>query len=459
MVLPPWSRQGLHVIAKPIGPICNLRCEYCFYLEKESLYAEGETWRMSDATLAAYVRQYIEAQPDAVEEIDFAFQGGEPTLLGIDFFRRAVQLQKEYVPPGKRIHNSLQTNGVLLDDRWCDFLREHGFLVGLSLDGPADLHDRYRRDKQGRRTFDRVIRAMRCLQEHGVEFNVLTCVNRHNGDHPGRVYRFLRDSGVQFVQFIPIVEPLGVALPTGDNGVQSPTESPPTSTGSAAGNVEALVSGRSVRPEQFGRFLIGVFEEWIRHDVGQVFVRDFDQALAAWAGAGASLCIYAKHCGRATAIEHNGDLYSCDHFVDPQHKLGNIHRTPIRELANSARQEQFARDKERTLPECCRRCRFLFICNGACPKDRLVMAPDGQPGLNYLCEGYRLFFEHIDPYMKAMAAELAAGRPAANVMRQLRARQQRARQEATAKVGPIRRNDPCPCGSGKKFKSCCMRRA
>jgi len=455
MAFPPWSEQGLHVIAKPTGPICNLRCEYCFYLEKESLYARGETWRMSDETLGAFVRQYLEAQPEAVEEIDFAFQGGEPTLLGIDFFRRVLQLQKEYTPPGKRIHNSLQTNGVLLDDRWCEFLREHGFLVGLSLDGPADLHDRYRRDKQGRRTFDRVIRAMRCLQEHGVEFNVLTCVNRHNGDHPARVYRFLRESGVRFVQFIPIVEPSGEVLQTADHQVQSPTESPPT--GSAETSAEALVSRRSVRPGQFGRFLIGVFEEWIQNDVGRIFVRDFDQALAAWAGAGASLCIYAKHCGRATAIEHNGDLYSCDHFVDAEHKLGNIHHTPIRELANSARQERFGRDKEQGLPEYCRRCRFLFICNGACPKDRFLVSPDGQGGLNYLCEGYRSFFEHIDPYMKAMAAELAAGRPAANVMRQIRGWRERARQEA-ASTGPVRRNDPCPCGSGRKFKSCCMRR-
>jgi len=439
---PSWSQLGLHVIAKPIGPICNLACAYCFYLGKKSLYEKRETWRMSDETLEAYVRQYIEAQPQTVEEIDFAFQGGEPTLLGIDFFRRVVQLQKKHVPATMRVRNSLQTNGVLLDDHWCEFLREHDFLVGLSIDGPVNLHDEYRRDKQGRGTFDRVTRAMRRLFRHGVQFNALTCVNRHNADHPVRVYRFLRDSGIEFMQFIPIVERLA--------GVDSPTGPSSTDAGE-------MVSERSVRPRQFGRFLIEVFDEWVRHDVGRVFVRDFDQALAAWAEAGTSLCIYAKHCGRATAIEHNGDLYSCDHFVDLPHKLGNIHETSIKELANSPRQEQFAVDKEAKLPELCRRCPYLFICNGACPKDRFVRTEDGQPGLNYLCEGYRMFFEHVDPYMKAMAGELAAGRPATTVMHRLRAEQHRVREEAAA-AGPVRRNAPCPCGSGRKFKHCCMRR-
>lgn len=442
MSTPGWSQLGLHVIAKPIGPICNLNCAYCFYLEKESLYGDKENWRMSDETLEAYVRQYIEAQPETVEEIDFAFQGGEPTLLGIDFFRRVLQLQKKHTPAGKRIHNSLQTNGMLLDDRWCEFLKEHDFLVGLSIDGPINLHDKYRRDKQGRGTFDRVCQAMRRLFRHGVEFNALTCVSRSNADHPVRVYHFLRDSGIEFIQFIPIVEHL---------------DRPPPEATTSDALPEDLVSQRSVRPEQYGRFLIQVFDDWVREDVGRVFVRDFDQALAAWVGVGASLCVYMKHCGRATAIEHGGDLYSCDHFVDAQHKLGNIHHTPIRELANAARQEQFGRDKEAKLPRQCRCCAYLFICNGACPKDRFVCTPEGEPGLNYLCEGYKMFFEHVDPTMKAMAAELQAGRPAANVMHRLRAEQQRVREAAVAE-GPVRRNDPCPCGSGRKFKNCCMRR-
>ena len=442
MALPPWSQLGLHVIAKPIGPICNLRCDYCFYLEKEALYGKDESWRMSDETLEAYVRQYIQAQPEVIDQVDFAFQGGEPTLLGIDFFRRVLELQKKYAPAGMQIHNSLQTNGLLLDDRWCEFLRENDFLVGLSLDGPVNLHDKYRRDKQGRGSFDRVCRAMRRLFRQGVEFNALTCVHRANADHPVRVYRFLRDAGIRFIQFIPIVQRL---------------EDPAAGAAARDARPEELASSRSVRPEQFGRFLVEVFDEWVHHDVGQVFVRDFDQALAAWAGAGPSLCVYTKHCGRAVAIEHNGDLYSCDHFVDRQHKLGNIHQAPIKELVNSPRQEQFALDKEQKLPEVCRQCPYLFICNGACPKDRFLAAPDGRPGLNYLCRGYKMFFEHIDPCMKAMAAEVQAGRPAAAVMHQLRAEQQRAREDALA-AGPVRRNDPCPCGSGRKFKNCCMKR-
>ena len=442
VTLAPWSQLGLHVIAKPIGPICNLHCDYCFYLDKESLYGQGESWRMSDETLEAYVRQYIEAQPEMVDEIDFAFQGGEPTLLGIDFFRRALQLQGKHARKGMRIHNSLQTNGVLLDDRWCEFLREHDFLVGLSLDGPINLHDKYRRDKQGGGTFERVCRAMRRLFRHGVEFNALTCVHRANADHPVRVYRFLRDAGVRFIQFIPVV--------------QRPQD-PLAGTPASDARPEELVTPPSVRPEQFGRFLVEVFDEWLHHDVGRVFVREFDQTLAAWAGAKPSLCVYTRHCGRALALEHNGDLYSCDHFVDPPHRLGNIHEAPIRELVNSPRQEQFGLDKEQRLPETCRQCRHLFACHGACPKDRFVAPPDDRPGLHYLCQGYKMFFEYVDPYMKAMAAEVRAGRPAAGVMHQLRARQQRACEEAVA-AGLVRRNDPCPCGSGRKFKSCCMRR-
>lgn len=441
---PNWSQLGLHVLAKPTGPVCNLRCDYCFYLEKEALYPRGESWKMTDETLRAYVRQYIEAQPASVEEIDFAFQGGEPTLMGIDFFRRAIELQKEFTPEGARVRNSLQTNGILLDDAWCEFLKQNNFLVGLSIDGPADLHDKYRRDRQGRGTFDRVNRAMTCLKKHGVEFNALTCVNRHNADHPGRVYRFFRDAGVDFLQFIPIVEPLA--------GVRGPGGPPPL------GNKRptSLVTDRSVRPKQFGLFLTGVFEEWVRRDVGRVFIRDFDQALAAWCGAGASLCVYTKDCGRATAIEHNGDLYSCDHFVDPDHKLGNIHQTTIAEMANSPRQERFARQKSETLPQACRQCAYLFACNGACPKDRIVRKSEDEAPRNYLCEGFQTFFEHVDPYMKFMAKELRAERPAAGVMRAIRAEEQQARPSPDS-AAP-RRNGPCPCGSGRKYKSCCLRR-
>ena len=445
MSQPGFSQQGLHVIAKPTGPICNIACKYCFYLQKESLYPQGEAWKMSDDTLRAYVQQYIEAQPEGFEEIDFAFQGGEPTLMGLDFFRRVVELQKEYAPPGMRVRNSLQTNGLKLDDEWCTFLKEHNYLVGLSIDGPPDLHDRYRVDRKGEGTHKQVKKAMDGLARHGVEFNALVCVNRHNANHPQRIYRFFRDHGVEFLQFIPIVEPQA--------GVSSWGASPPADT-----RHEDLVTERSVLPDQFGSFLIAVFEEWLHADVGRIFVRDFDQALASWTGAGASLCVYAKTCGRATAIEHNGDLYSCDHYVFPEFKLGNIHDTPIRQLANSERQEQFGRNKAERLPEYCRRCSFRFACNGACPKDRFLHTPDGEFGLNFLCAGFQMFFEHIDPCMRFMADELKAGRPAAGIMRRLRAEKQRVVQEAEATGRPLKRNAPCPCGSGKKYKNCCMRR-
>ncbi|NQT36077.1 MAG: anaerobic sulfatase maturase [Planctomycetes bacterium] len=440
MTAPAFSQLGLHVLAKPIGPICNLDCAYCFYLRKQSLYPADESWRMSDETLEAYIGQYIAAQPDSVEEIDFAFQGGEPTLMGLDFFARVVELQKQHAPPGRRIHNSLQTNGILLDDAWCEFLGRHNFLVGISIDGPADLHDKYRRDKKGDGTLGRVTAAVQRLSEHRVEFNALTCINRHNADHPLRVYRFLRELGVRFIQFIPIVERCGDVRPRADM--------PP----------EAMVSERSVLPGQLGACLIGVFDDWVRNDVGRIFVRDFDQALGAWAGAGASLCVHAKHCGRATAIEHNGDLYSCDHYVDPAHLLGNIHQTPIAELAGSARQEQFGTEKETTLPEVCRRCEVLFACNGLCPKDRFAYTPDGRPGLHFLCPGYKAFFSHIAPHMRAMAAEVQAGRPATGVMHRLRAEQQDKQQAARGEPRSVGRNAPCPCGSGRKFKVCCMRR-
>ena len=437
------TQTGLHVIAKPIGPVCNLRCTYCFYLEKEALYPKSEEWKMSDETLEAYVRQYIEAQPAGIEEVNFAFQGGEPTLMGIDFFRRVLRLQARYTPAGRRVQNSLQTNGILLDDLWCEFLQEHNFLVGLSIDGPADLHNKYRIDAKGEGTFQRVAAAVKRLQKHEVEFNSLTCVNRHNGNHPLRVYGFLRDCGIQHIQFIPIVQRLAhVGLD------QEPADAAP----------DSLVAGQSVLPDQFGRFLIAVFDEWVRHDVGRVFVRDFDQALAAWVGAGATLCIYAEECGRATAIEHNGDLYSCDHFVTAQNRLGNIHETSIAEMANSPRQLQFGRDKAERLPGTCRSCEFRFICNGACPKDRFLCTPDGEPGLNYLCAGYKAFFAHVEPYMDQMATELRAGRPAADVMHRLRAQSERAREASAAQGQSIGRNAPCPCGSGRKFKSCCMRR-
>jgi uncharacterized protein len=423
---PPPALPAFHVMLKPRGAICNLNCAYCYYLSKERLYP-GSHFRMSDALLEEYTRQYIEAQP--VPEMTFAWQGGEPTLMGLDFFQRAIGLQQKYRRPGMRIHNALQTNGVTLDDEWCGFLREHNFLVGISLDGPRELHDAYRLDKGGQPTFDRVMVGLELLKKHGVEFNFLTTVHAANADHPLEVYRFLRDEvGAPFIQFIPILERDNEA------GFQEGEE----------------VSARSVTGPQYGDFLIAIFDEWVRQDVGRVFVQIFDAALAAWLGQRPGLCIFEETCGTALAMEHNGDLYSCDHFVEPRHKLGNIQEIPLAKMVGSEPQRQFGLAKRDTLPRYCRECQVHFVCNGGCPKNRILRTPDGEPGLSYLCAGYKAFFTHIDRPMRIMAAELRAGRPAANIMLHL------AQEEAQVqrRFARARRNDPCPCGSGRKFKWC-----
>jgi uncharacterized protein len=426
-----FQKSSLHVMAKPIGPICNLDCEYCYYLHKENLYSDHERWKMTGEQLESFVRQYIEAQPASAKTITFAWQGGEPTLLGVAFFRRAVEFQQKHKPDGVVIENAFQTNGVLIDDEWCEFFLKNKFLIGLSMDGPADLHDRYRYDKKGDPTFAATLNAMKQFKQHGVEFNVLVCVNRHNADHGKRVYSYLRDTGAKFFQFIPIVEQRGVG--------QHPEE--PVEPGDHP--LEHLVSSRSVLPDQFGRFLVSIFDEWIRRDVGKVFVQIFDQALSAWMGMEPSLCVFKKDCGRALAIEHNGDLYSCDHFVEPDYKLGNIADSSLADLANSDRQLEFANAKSKTLPQYCLDCEVRFVCNGECPKNRFIDTPSGEAGLNYLCDGYRTFFNHIDPWMKKMAAEVKAGRPAANAV------------NGKGKSSVMGRNDPCRCGSGRKFKKCC----
>ncbi|WP_292519469.1 anaerobic sulfatase maturase [Methanoculleus sp.] len=406
---------AFHVMAKPTGARCNLDCAYCFYRTKEGLYPES-TFQMTDAVMEAYIRQTIAGH--AAPEVTFAWQGGEPTLMGLSFFRRAVAVQKKYAGPKTRIENTFQTNGILLDDDWCRFFRDNRFLVGLSLDGPRDLHDAYRRDRQDRGTFDRVLNAARLLQKHRVEFNILCAVTSTNADHPLEVYRFFRDElGAPYIQFIPIVER--------ENG--------------------KTVTDRSVRPEQWGRFLIGVFDEWIRRDVGRTFLLNFDWALAGWLGVAGSVCVFAPTCGLGVALEHNGDLYSCDHFVGPDHLLGNILTTPLSELVASEKQRRFGAAKRETLPRQCRECRFLAVCNGECQKNRFVRTPDGEAGLNYLCDGYKAFFSHVDRPMRMIAGLLRGGRSADEVMPML-----------AAKVG---RNEPCPCGSGLKYKKCCGREA
>jgi uncharacterized protein len=433
MKMPAHPPKAFHVMAKPAGARCNCACDYCFYLEKESLYP-GSDFRMSEEVMESYIRQVIEAH--RVPEVHIAWQGGEPTLMGLDFFRRAVEVEKKHAKPGQRVANSLQTNGLLIDEEWCRFLRHNNFLVGLSLDGPRDLHDAYRRDKAGKSVFDRVFRAARLMQKMGVEFNVLCTVNATNSLRPLDVYRFFRDDlGARYIQLIPIVE----------RGNQS--------RGPAATNL----TGRSVEPERYGRFLIEVFDEWVRRDVGSMFVTFFDSVLASYVRGESTVCVLRRECGDALALEHNGDLYACDHFVDPVYLLGNIMKTPLAELVASEKQKAFGRAKAKSLPRVCRECRFLFTCGGECPKNRILAAPDGEPGLNWLCEGLKAFFSHTEPAIRAMAVLLKRGIPASGIMNILAEKEgRRLPLSANALGGTSRpgRNDPCPCGSGLKFKKC-----
>ncbi len=426
---------GFHILTKPVGPICNLDCKYCFYLEKEVLYPNVTKWAMPDDVLEAYVRQYIEAQP--ADKIQFAWQGGEPTLLGVDFFRKVVQLQARYAN-GKTIENALQTNGTLLDDAWAEFLSEHRWLIGISIDGPRELHDAYRVDKGGQPTFDRVLRGIDVLRRHQVAFNTLTTVHRANAQHPLEVYRFLRENGSGYMQFIPIVERISASATQNGLSLIAPSF-----------KGEAVVAPWSVEPEQYGRFLCSIFDEWVRRDVGRIFVQLFDVSLEMWMGMEASLCVFRRTCGAELAIEHSGDLYSCDHFVYPENKLGNIMEASLASLVDSPLQKTFGADKNDTLPQYCRACEVRFACNGECPKHRFLTTPDGEPGLNYLCAGYKMFFKHIDPSMRFMAEELRQRRAPANIMQVLGQPDHGvARQPA--------RNQPCPCGSGRKYKHCCM---
>jgi uncharacterized protein len=420
------SLAAFHVMAKPTGARCNLACDYCFFLKKDKLYP-GSGFRMSDETMEAYLRQTIEGH--SVPEVTIAWQGGEPTLMGLDFFKRAVAVEKKYARPGQRIENSFQTNGILIDEDWCRFFHDNNFLIGLSLDGPRELHNAYRHDKGGQPVFDKVERAARLMQKHGVEFNILCTVNAANSRRPLEVYRYFRDDlGACYLQFIPIVER--------DN-----------ETGDQEGT---RLTDRTVDPAQYGRFLIEIFDEWVRRDVGTMFVPFFDAVLAAHVYGISSVCVLRPTCGDALALEHNGDLYSCDHFVEPRHLLGNIHRTPLPELVASEAQRSFGLAKSETLPKYCRECAYLFTCHGECPKNRVLTTPDGEPGLNWLCAGLKAFFAHVDRPMRIMAELLRRGQYADSIMDIL------AREEGrpVQKAGKTGRNDPCPCGSGRKFKEC-----
>ncbi len=421
------ASQPFHVLCKPIGPVCNLQCAYCFYLSKKDLYPRGEKWRMTDDVLENFVRQYIDCQPAGVREINFAWQGGEPTLMGIDFFRKAVRLQKQYAKPGMTITNALQTNGTLLDDEWGSFLHDNQFLVGISIDGSEHIHNRFRLDRTGKGTFASVMTGLEVLQRHSVEYNALVLVNCHNGAHPVEVYDFLCGKGVQFMQFIPLVE-------YEDHTAKTLTE-------------------RSLPPKMWGNFMNRLFDRWRGSDIGTIYVQLFDMMLGIIMGAPGTLCVHAETCGRNVALEHNGDLYTCDHFVFPDYHLGNIADAPLGTMLDQPFQRKFGLDKRDALPEYCRSCRFLRCCWGGCPNHRSDTTPDGEPGLNHLCEGYKMFYSYTLPYFQAMAQCLRMQRPASDYRLVMEHNQAAARSAAaSAKVG---RNDPCPCGSGKKYKKCC----
>ncbi len=427
---PAWSPDAVHVLAKPTGAICNLGCSYCFFLDKEALY-EGDRFRMSDEMLETYIRSLIEMHRSP--QVTIAWQGGEPTLMGVDHYRKAIEIEERYRTPGMTFLNTIQTNGTLLDDEWCEFLAAHSFLVGISLDGPQPLHDAFRVTKRGKGTFDEVMRGVRLLQKHGVEYNVLTTVNRINGDHPLEVYRFLRDEvGAPWMQFIPVVERVDASGDPADLRGEHASE-------------------RSVLPDQFGRFLSTIFDEWVRHDVGSVFVQTFEAAARNWAGLEQSgMCVFNETCGLGLALEHNGDLYSCDHFVDPDYLVGNIAESSIGDLVSSRQQYDFGRAKLDALPQYCIDCDVRFACHGECPKNRFILTPDGEPGLNYLCSGFKDFFHHVDRPMRIMVDAMRRGLFAAEVMGVLEA-EDRAFERLVREAG---RNGLCPCGSGEKVKRC-----
>lgn len=398
--------RRMHVMVKPTGPLCNLNCTYCYYLSKQLLLDTGDRWRITDEVLETFIRQYFQGQN--CKEVVFTWQGGEPTLLGLDFFRRVVELEKRYCPPHVRCENDLQTNGTLLDEAWCEFLAEHNFLVGLSLDGPQELHDRYRKDPAGTGSFQRVFRAAKLLRRHRVNFAVLCCVNRLTARHPLQVYRFLRDEvGARRLQFIPIVEPVGFwYTPPHLWGRRfMPVDGSPEGR---PGHPESVVEDWCVDPEDWGEFLCRVFDEWRQKDLGRIYVNYFEAAVETWMGHLSPLCTQAPLCGKGLALEHDGSVYACDHYVYPDYRLGNILEQPLEELAYSPGQERFGRNKEGTLPAYCRRCEYEFACFGDCPKNRFLRTPDGEPGLNYLCRGWKRFFAHIDPHIQRLVRSLGA---------------------------------------------------
>jgi serine-type anaerobic sulfatase-maturating enzyme len=405
------SPPAYHLLAKPAGAACNLGCQYCFFLSKENLYPARESPLMDEATLESYIRQLMQSSPGP--QVEVSWQGGEPMLRGLDFYRRSVQLAEQYRGPHQRVLHTIQTNGTLIDDEWAAFFKENGYLVGVSLDGPRALHDAYRVNKRGEGSFDDVLRGWNCLQKHGVDVNILCTIHAANADHPLDVYRFFRDDlQAQYIQLIPIVERATAetiaAANQGWGGLKGSDRPLYTQDGT-------LVTRRSVKAGKFGNFLIAIFDEWVRRDVGKVYVTTFDVALGSWLGQH-NACIVAPTCGSSLVLEHNGDVYSCDHYVEPDHLLGNIKETMLKTLVASEKQRRFGQSKYDTLPQYCRKCPVLFACYGECPRNRFIRTPTGEGGLNYLCEGYKAFFTHIDKPMKTMATLLRQGHYADEIM-------------------------------------------
>jgi len=399
--------KGIHIVAKPIGPKCNLNCDYCFYLEKQALFPKGEDYVMSEEVLQAYITKYITLQPTPV--VGFVWQGGEPTLLGIDFYRKVIELQRPYIRH-KEITNSLQTNGTLLDDEWCEFLKKNNFLVGISLDGPKEIHDRYRKDAGGKGSFDRVMRGVRLLQKHGVEYNILATVGRETAYKPLEVYRFFKDQGIEFIQFAPVIERVA-------GEIEQKLGLKLAGYSSSGGNQDNIhLTDWSVEPEAYGDFLIAIFDEWVRNDVGTTFVMNFEWALNAWIGNLSPVCQFAQSCGKALMLEHNGDLYACDHSMYPEYKLGNIvNHNPV-ELAEKSAGQGFG-VKDANLPTVCQECLVLKACWGGCPKHRFVKISDNEPDRYYLCAGYKKYFHYIRKYLHGITQLLANGLPASHIMK------------------------------------------
>lgn len=401
-LLTPFSRP-LYVMTKPAGSTCNLACEYCYYLEKKNIYKDSHPDRrfvMSDDMLERFIKMYIESQ--SMPQILFCWHGGETLMRPLSFYKKVIELQKRY-GRGLTIDNSIQTNGTLLTDEWCRFFKDNNWLVGVSIDGPQEFHDEYRRNNMGAPSFQKVMRGINLLKKHGVEWNALAVVNDFNADYPLDFYRFFKEIECRYIQFTPIVE--RILRHADGRNLASPADAP-----------DAPLADFSVSPEQWGEFLCTIFDEWVKKDVGSYFIQLFDSTLANWAGVQPGVCTMARTCGHAGVMEFNGDVYSCDHFVFPEYKLGNIRTNTLVEMMYSDRQQKFGNDKYDTLPRQCKQCRYLFACNGECPKNRFTFTSDGEPGLNYLCRGYYRFFEHVAPYMDFMKNELDHQRSPANVM-------------------------------------------